>query len=351
MASRRSTPRILTVSIVTIVVALLVLTGCKITGFGPPDPDPLGWTSRFLYADNLAWASRREMSSAQFTTIANEYAALGYMIVDIDVKNVDLATRYSLVAHENRDGRGWALHRDLTSQEYNDLWTSYRDDGYRPLDVEAYMLDGVLRFAGIWIENVEGLAWSSIRNMTSAEYADYFEARREEGMRPIDIEIYPTASGLRVAAIWYENVDGLAWTQLRNIDRDRYQQEATDHGADGYLMIDFESYEGVTEQLYAAIWEKPVSRPAYQIRTDRSELQYANLWRTYRDRRLSARGLRELPRWSVRRYLDRERRPLPLPAQRGHRHTGAGLPRCERPHRGLRRHHPGRAVGLPPRLR
>jgi CubicO group peptidase (beta-lactamase class C family) len=273
-------PRI-SAAYLVVVAILLTLSGCSLLD-GPGDPS-LGWNGRVLYEDGLGWGSLRNLTRGQFDAAHQDYVARGWIIVDVDVSDDGDGPRYALIAHENPDGRAHQLHLDLTSSEYNQFWTNYRDLGYRPLDVEGYMLDGALRFAGIWIRNVEGLAWSSVRNLTSSEYADYFEQRRSAGYRPIDIEAYDTPSGLRFAAIWYENVDGVAWTQLRNIDRDRYQQEATDHGADGYLMFDFESYATSDGQRYAAIWERPDSRPAYQIRTDRSALQYANLWRTYRD--------------------------------------------------------------------
>ena len=244
-------------------------------------PEP--WTSRFAPAENLAWASNRDMTRAQFDERLAVYTDRGYMVVDVEVRPEGSGLRYALIAHENPDDRDWAVHVDLTSAEYNALWSDYRDRGYRPLDVEGYLVDDQTRFAGVWIENVEDLAWSSIRNMTSAEYADYFDARSAEGLRPIDIEAYDTPSGLRFAAIWWENVDGLAWSQLRNIDRARYTQEVNDLAAAGYFMIDYETYDTVNGRRYAAIWERRANRPAYQIRTNRDELGFANLWRTYRD--------------------------------------------------------------------
>ena len=140
-----------------------------------------------------------------------------------------------------------------------------------------------MRFAGIWIENVEGLEWKSIRNTTSSEYGDYFDTWKADGYRTIDIEAYDTPWGLRFAAIWWENVDGLAWGQLRNMDRDTYEDEADKQAAAGYLMTDYERYETSSGTRYAAIWERPSSVPAYQVRTNRDELGFANLWRTYRD--------------------------------------------------------------------
>jgi len=279
--------RWLTVSLVTLVLAA-ALTGCDaiLAGLGPADSTVDLWTSRHVDAGNLQWASNREMSRASFDDRVASLAGRGMMAVDVEVKVASGASpglEYALVAHENPDGRAWRLHVDLTSDQYHTLWDQYSAQGYRPLDVEGYLDDGQLRFAGIWIENVEDLEWRSIRNTTSTEYAGYFDSWRAEGYRPIDIEAYDTSSGLRFAAIWWENVDGLAWSQLRNLDRDTYQTEVDDQSANGYLMIDYERYETSDGTRYAAIWERPSSRPASQVRTNLNELGFANLWRTNRD--------------------------------------------------------------------
>jgi CubicO group peptidase (beta-lactamase class C family) len=278
-----STHRVRVRPVLALLFLVLTLSACELLGDVLDTIQPVAWNSRFAPAEELAWGSNRDLTRTQFDDRLAVYTGRGYMVVDVDVRSEGLGLRYALIAHENPDDRDWALHVDLTSDEYHALWTDYRDRGYRPLDVEGYLVDGQTRFAGIWIENVEDLAWSSIRNMTSAEYAEYFDARSAEGLRPIDIEAYDTPSGLRFAAIWWENVDGLAWSQLRNIDRTRYEQEVDDLAAAGYFMIDYETYDTADGRRYAAIWERRANRPAYQIRTNRNELGFANLWRTYRD--------------------------------------------------------------------
>ena len=248
------------------------------------DDEGVQWTSRVLYENGLRWASYRDLTSDEFSERFQQLVDdEDMMMIDVDVNPDGRQVTYSMVWQENVDRRGWAEHRNLTSDEYHDLWQRYADRGWRPLDVEGYTIDGRLLYAGIWIENREGLAWSSMRNLTSAEYADYFEEQREARRRPIDIEAYPTPDGLLYAAIWYENVDEVSWLQLRDMDRDAYQQELETRTGEGYLPIDYETYMAGNEQRYAAIWEVPANRPAFQIRTDRSQISYANLWRTYRD--------------------------------------------------------------------
>ena len=232
---------------------------------------------------NLGWASFRDLTSAQFSSKFDEFSAAGYIMIDVDAYPQGSSLRYSMVWQKNTDGRDWAEHRNLTSAGYNDKWQEYRDLGYRPLDVEGYLKGSNLRFAGIWVDNVEGLGWSSRRNMTGAEYGDYFQQQKGKGRRPIDIEVYPTNSGLRYAAIWYENTPNKKWAALRNMTRNQYQKELTERAEKGFRVIDFESYPTANGQRYAAIWEKHPAGRAWVVRSDRSKLAFANLWRRYRD--------------------------------------------------------------------
>lgn len=242
------------------------------------------WTGRYVTdARNLGWASLRDLTSGELDTAVGTYTSRGYLPINTGARPQGSAARYSIVWRENFEDRGWNYERDLTSTEYNEVWTEMRDQNYRPLDVEPYLLGGNRRFAGIWVENTEGLEWWSQRNMTRDEYDEHSVEQEAAGRRPTDVEVYSTPSGVRLAAIWYENVDGLEWAQLRDATRTEYQQEVDQQSAAGYRMIDFESYEISGTQYYAAIWEKPAKPFAAAVRTNRSSLQFANLWRGYRD--------------------------------------------------------------------
>ena len=249
-----------------------------------PTPEPsLGWTGRYLTETNLAWASHRNLSHEQYSARFEEYRDRGYIITDVGVNTDGSDPQYSMVWHDNVDGRGWAQWRNLTSDGYNEKWQEYTDDGYRPLTIEAYPMGGELRFAGIWIENKEEIDWWSRRNMTNESFKDHFEDRRDEGMRPIDLEVYDTSDGPRISSIWYENVDNVAWAHFRNMSREEYLDKSGDYWDDGYRTIDFESYEIGGTRLYGAIWEQPTHNLATAVRTNRSHIPYTNWWRRYSD--------------------------------------------------------------------
>ena len=232
---------------------------------------------------NQAWVSLRDLTSSQFSTNFTKYKNAGYRMIDIDVYPNGGGLLYSQVWEKNSDKRGWAEYRDMTSSQYNTRWTQLRKAGYRPSDIKSYRSGSVQHYAGIWVKNTENLAWSSKRDLTSSQFSSYFTEQRNLGRRIIDIEVYPTTVGLRYAAIWYQNVGNVAWIELRDMSRSTYQTQLNKQAAAGYRLIDFESYQSGATQRYAAIWEQDPPGRAWVVRSDRSELDFANLWRLYRD--------------------------------------------------------------------
>lgn len=235
------------------------------------------------YEKELGWASYRDLSSSAFSKKFKDLSGKGYMMIDIDVSSGLGGNKYSMVWRKNTDKRGWAEYRDMTGSAYHKKWQEMREKGYRPIDIESYRSGGKQRYAGIWVENREKYAWSSKRNMTAKQYGDYFKEMRGKGYRIIDMEAYETGNGLRYAAIWVSNRERLAWAQYRDMSRDAYQKKVNEYSKKGYILVDFETYKSGLKRYYAAIWEKR-NGYSYQVRTDRTERQFANLWREYRDK-------------------------------------------------------------------
>ncbi|MEO1043504.1 MAG: serine hydrolase [Pseudomonadota bacterium] len=230
----------------------------------------------------IKWVSSRDLTSAEFASRFERYSREGYMMIDIDAYPASGGTRYSMVWRENTDGRGWAEHRGLTSEGYSQRWRQYRDQGYRPLDIETWGTGSRRRWAGIWVENRENLRWASNRGLTHEAYGAQFAQRSQDGFKLVDMEAYRTSEGMRYAAIWVENRDNRPWAQLRNMTRLRYQQEVDSRSARGFSVVDYEAYDTPSGLRYAAIWERKPGF-AWQVRTNLTKNRFANLWRSYLD--------------------------------------------------------------------
>jgi CubicO group peptidase (beta-lactamase class C family) len=231
----------------------------------------------------LAWASWRDLSNDRFTEYVEKYRNKNYIMTDVDAYPVGDHFEYSMVWEENRDNRAWAEERNISSSDYHARWEDYRSRGYRPTDVAAYSNGGSPLFAGIWVQNLENIDWTSQRGLSATEYATEVQEKKRQGMRLIDMEVYQTPAGRHYAVIWYRNNDNLDWEHSWDLSREAYQQRADELGARGFRIVDFESYQVNGTQRYAAIWQKKGEHEGYQVRSDRTELDYANQWRLYRD--------------------------------------------------------------------
>jgi hypothetical protein len=228
-----------------------------------------------------AWASVRDLSSAQFAADFERRKNDGLMPIDVDVIDAG-GERVSAVWQSNPDGRGWHLWRNLTSAQFGDKWTEYRAQGYILIDQDSYTLSGNRYYAGIWIQNKEGLAWTSFRNATSSQYAAKFTEYRDAGYLPLDIEAYPYDGEVRYAAIWVENNESRSWIALRDMSSSSYGTNFQNY-AGAYRVMDLESYRRNGAQNYAAVWiQEDLGRGWYAYR-DLSSKGYGDKWKQLRD--------------------------------------------------------------------
>ena len=45
-----------------------------------------------------------------------------------------------------------------------------KSKGYRPIDIEAYKIGNIQRYAAIWIQNKSNLKWIQLRDMSRESY-------------------------------------------------------------------------------------------------------------------------------------------------------------------------------------
>ncbi|MCB0121558.1 MAG: serine hydrolase, partial [Caldilineaceae bacterium] len=231
--------------------------------------------------DEIGWASIRGLSSSAFSDHFNAMKN-DYLMMDIEVDEIDGEQRVSAVWQRNTDNSGWAEHRNLDTNQFHDKWTQYKDQGYRLIDQESYLLNGSRYYAGIWVQNKENLAWASFRNLTSQEFADKFTEYKEAGYIMVDVEGYSTGSGLRYAMIWVKNTENLAWAEYRNMSSAEFG-EKFDELKDDYRVWDIESYRHNGVQYYAGIWVENKNNRGWAEYRDMTETGYRNRWYRMRD--------------------------------------------------------------------
>lgn len=231
---------------------------------------------------DVEWRAYHDLSDSAFSSRFNSLREQGFRMIDIDVSKTIEGLRYSQIWEDNETSLGWAEYRNMTSDQYHARWREQRDRGRLPIDIETYKSGDQRLWAGIWEENRSNVQWSSHRNLTGDQYGDLFRTRQSEGYRLIDLEVYNTSGGLRYACIWMKNTDGRGWAGYRNMTRDQYQTRVNDLASDGLSVVDFESYDTSSGVRYAAVWSASPNR-RIAVRSHRRKEDFEDYARQYAD--------------------------------------------------------------------
>ena len=268
---------------VLMVLCIFSLSGVQAAISTPDTPPSIeSIPADFFDPYSVGWASVRNMTSNQFSTYFDEMSQKGYMVMDIEVDEINGTQRVGAVWKKNTDGRGWAEHRNLTDSEFHDKWVELGNLGYRLIDQESYALAGNQLYAGVWIFNTEDLDWISYRNVTSEEFAINFDRYSNAGYLMIDIDAYPLTSGFRYAAVWVKNTENLAWAEWRDLTSEEFAAKFDEY-QDEYRMIDVESYQINGNQYYAGIWVENVDGRGWYEYRDMTSKGFGDKWLQLRD--------------------------------------------------------------------
>lgn len=218
-------------------------------------------------ADGRAWRETRNMSLSTFENFQQSRADAGYRVIDQETYVLGTSTYYAAIWIENRENLPWANYYDVTSSEFSTLFSTYSGMGYIITDVDAYVIDGQLLYSAVWVYNVENLDWHEWRNLSSAEFADRFAEYRDD-FRMIDVESYRVGGTQYYAGIWVENRNGRAWAEWRNLTSKGFGEKWAQLRDAGYRLIEYEVYPTGSGWRYAGIWRQNTDRPDWSLKGD-----------------------------------------------------------------------------------
>ncbi len=216
--------------------------------------------------DGRRWAQLRNLSSESFSTRWNEYREQGYRLVDQESYVLGGQRYYAGIWVENTERYDWLSYRNLTADRLQELFDTYEDD-YLPVDLDAYEVNGSLRYAAAFVESPGNLAWQARYGLTSDEFGDLFDSLRGS-YRVTDIESYQLNGQQRYAVVWVENENGRSWASRRNLSETGFWNEFNSYRDRGYRLVDYERYQSGSQWRYAAVWRQNGDRLNWDLRSD-----------------------------------------------------------------------------------
>jgi hypothetical protein len=239
---------------------------CRSTG---PNPNPTGTIGSRLEAspefavyaaiwqrsEGVTWQARHGLNSADYQIFVDTVAPQGFRPLDVTGYAVDGVETYATV-WEQRDGPPWVARHGLTAQGYQAEFDRLAAEGFAPVNISGYVVGGEERYAAIWEQGQTG-AWAARHSITADEYQQEFDRRLGEGFRLIDVSGYHVGGVDRFAAIWVQN-DGREWAARHGMSAEDYQREFNAFAEQGFRPTLVSAWVSGGTPRYAAIWEKTV---------------------------------------------------------------------------------------------
>ena len=158
-----------------------------------------------------------------------------------------------------RDGNnnfyGWI---NMTTTDYQNNFSLYLGQGYRPISVSGYQDNGANRFAAIWLY-APTVAYDGVHNDTNAQYQSFVTAEDTKHYIPQVVDGYavgtnPTASDEFISI--FANVPSVLWLARHGMTSSDYSSYFTTYANAGYHVTSLSAYQinGVT--YFAAYWIK-----------------------------------------------------------------------------------------------
>ncbi len=199
-----------------------------------------------------SWFGRHRITGDEYQATFEEYQDQGYRPIDISGYEKN-GTDYYAAIFEQSDNGPWEVHHRIDGDFYQSLVDGIGQNGYRPLHVSGYNVGGVDLYATIW-EQSPGPAWASLHRLDRAGYQEQFEILRDQGYRPVDVCGYVMNGGEAYAGI-FELTPG-DWITRHGVENDAYRADFQEFKGQGYRLRSITAFGIDGRALFSEVWDK-----------------------------------------------------------------------------------------------
>jgi hypothetical protein len=186
-----------------------------------------------------AFVARHGIDGRAYQQEFDRWTRQGYRPVDVSGFTVGGADRYTVI-YEKAAGPAFRAFHGITSQRYQTEFDAAMRDGFRPVRVSGYTINGVDHYAAIFVQR-SGPAFAARHGLTSAQYQQAFDQLGRDGFKLTHISSWQSGGQGRYAALW-EKSEGVVWQARHNMLSDTYQEEFTALAKGGYRLRDVSAY-------------------------------------------------------------------------------------------------------------
>ncbi|HXU47392.1 MAG TPA: serine hydrolase, partial [Thermoanaerobaculia bacterium] len=203
----------------------------------------------------VAWTSRRGLTATAYQDLWDQLIAQHFRVLDLDAHVVGGQALYDVIFVKDATFKPFYSHRILTRAQLDAKVALYSSQGYRPIRINAYKVGSQVYYAAVWVQ--DGLTDAPLlRDLTSTQYGDWWTLYKNQGYHPVDIAVYVKDGGQRYAGIWVRGEAGIDnWISLRDRTAAQMQAEIIAQKKANYLEIDLDAYYTTGGSLrFSGVW-------------------------------------------------------------------------------------------------
>lgn len=207
------------------------------------------------------WAARHGLNGTQYQQAFTQMAQQGYRPTVISGYTVNGQATYAAI-FEKVNGPVSEFRHGLSSQDYQATFTTLTSQGFRPKYINGFVVNGKDYYNAIF-EKTGGAALVARHGISEADYQKVFNDFTPQGYMPVSISAYTVNGQHRFAGIWEKKAG--VWAAKHGLTAAQYQTEFNKYTQLGYRLKCISGYGSGNTPLYAAVWEK-VNSPAWLAR-------------------------------------------------------------------------------------
>ncbi|HEV7667631.1 MAG TPA: serine hydrolase [Thermoanaerobaculia bacterium] len=209
----------------------------------------------------VSWTSKRGLTAAAYQTLWDQLIGQGYRVLDLDAHVVSGQALYDAIWIKEQGGsKAFKSHRILTLAQLDAKIAEYGGQRFRPIRINGYRVGNQSFYAAVWVQ--DGLTDAPIkRDLTSAQYASWWTFYKDNGYHPVDIAAYVKGGTLLYAGIWVREAGIDNWISLRDRTATQMQAEIIAQKKANYLEIDIDAYYTTGGSLrFSGVWIRRQAR-------------------------------------------------------------------------------------------
>ena len=216
-----------------------------------------------LSASNAPFVARHRLNSGEYQTLFDSLTQQGYRLLYISGYTINNQERFAVYFEKSNDGPTQICRHGLTNSQYQQAFNNAASQGYRLTLVNAYSgTNGIDKYVAIWEKSTSNSVPLVARHgLTSAQYQNEFNSWTAQGYRLTHVSGYGISNTAYFAAIFQKLTSTPAWTARHGLTAAQYQTEFNTLTNQGYVLVLVSGYTVNNIDYYAAIFEKKSSYP------------------------------------------------------------------------------------------